>query len=187
MKSSQVAEIGWSRSYLAPSYTGGDKKYAYALEVLSEVLGGGATSRLYKALVIDKKLALSAGASYDPAVRDLATFTLYATPQKDLPLDKFEAALEEVVKQVLADGFTAEEVARAKERMQADAIYARDSLDGPARIVGTALATGRSLDEIENWPEHIGAVTLDEVTAAARLVLHDNIAVTGVLLPEPTS
>jgi len=71
--------------------------------------------------------------------------------------------------------------------MQQQAVYARDSLDGPARIIGAALATGRSLDDVETWPQHIGAVTLDEVNAAARLVIHDEIGVTGVLLAEPTS
>lgn len=82
---------------------------------------------------------------------------------------------------------TAEEVERAKRHMQSQAIYARDSLDGPARIIGSALATGRPLEDVETWPQHIGAVTVDEVNAAARLVLHDETAVTGVLLPEPTS
>jgi zinc protease len=71
--------------------------------------------------------------------------------------------------------------------MVSAAAFARDSLSGPARIVGAALATGRRLDDVENWPERIGAVTLDQVVAAARLVIHDDIAVTGVLSPGPTS
>jgi zinc protease len=71
--------------------------------------------------------------------------------------------------------------------MQSQAVYARDSLDGPARLIGAALVTGRSLDDVETWPQHIGAVTVDQVNAAARLILRDDIAVTGILLPEPTS
>ena len=61
MKSSRVAETSWSRVYLAPSYLAGDYRYAYALQVLAEVLGGGATSQLYKALVIDQGICLSRG------------------------------------------------------------------------------------------------------------------------------
>jgi len=187
MKSDRVAETSWSRTYLAPSYTAGESRYAYPLQVLAEVLGGGATSRLYKALVVDQGLALSAGAFYDPDVRDLANFGFYGAPTKGVPLADFEGALETIVKSALKDGVTAAEVARAKERMQAEAIYARDGLDGPARIVGAALATGRSLEEVESRSERLGAVTVDEVNAAARLVIHDETAVTGVLLPEPTS
>ena len=187
MKSPRAGEPSWTRSYLAPSYNAGDKQYAYALQVLAEALGGGATSRLYHVLVLEKQMALNAGAFYSPSAIDLATFGFYATPRKGLAIAELEAALEAEVKQVLKDGMTAEEVERAKRHMQSQAIYARDSLDGPARIIGSALATGRPLDDVETWPQHIGAVTVDEVNAAARLVLHDETAVTGVLLPEPTS
>lgn len=187
MKSPRAGEPSWSRTFLAPSYTAGEKQYAYALQVLAEVLGGGPTSRLYRTLVLDKSVALGAGAFYNPGALDLATFGFYATPAKNVSIADLEAAFEAEIKKVLKDGVSPEEVERAKKHMQAQAIFARDSLDGPARIIGAALATGRSLDDVETWPKHIGAVTVDEVNAAARLVIHENIAVTGVLLPEPTS
>jgi zinc protease len=187
MRSNRVVEPSWSRSYQAPSYNAGEKRYAYALQVLAEVLGGGPTSRLYRSLVIDKSIALNAGAFYSPGALDLATFGFYASPRKEVPLADFETAIETEIKNVLKDGIPPEEVERAKTRMQAEAVYARDSLDAPARIVGAALATGRSLDEVESWPERIGAVTTEEVIAAARLVIHDETGVTGLLLPQPTS
>ncbi|HYM04458.1 MAG TPA: pitrilysin family protein [Stellaceae bacterium] len=187
LKSPRVGEPSWNRSYLAPSYAAGDKQYAYALQVLAEALGGGATSRLYHHLVLEQNVALSVGASYNPGALDLGTFAFYATPRKGVAIAEVEAAVEAEVKKLLADGLTAEEVARAKQHMQSQAVYSRDSLDGPARIIGAALVTGRSLDDVETWPAHIGAVTVEEVNAAARLVIHDDIAVTGILLPEPTS
>ena len=187
MKSPRAGEPNWTRSYLAPSYTAGDKQYAYALQVLAEALGGGPTSRLYRALVLDKGVALSAGAFYNPGALDLSTFGFYGTPQKGVAIADFEAALEAELKRALTDGIGAEEIERAKQHMQAQAVYARDSLDGPARIIGAALATGRPLDDVETWPQHIGAVTVEQVNAAAKLVIHDDTAVTGVLLPEPTS
>jgi zinc protease len=187
MKSARVGEPSWSRSYLAPSYAGGDKQYAYALQVLAEVVGGGSTARLYRSLVLDKGLALHAGAFYSPSALDFGIFGWYATPQKGVAIADLEAAVEGEVKKVLTDGVTAEEVERAKQRMKSQAVYARDSLEGPARLIGEGLSTGRSLEEIETWPAHIGAVTLDEVNAAARAVIHEDTAVTAVLLPEPTS
>ena len=48
-----------------------------------------------------------------------------------------------------------EEVRRAQQRLQAAAIYARDSLAGPANIVGAALATGQTLDDVAAWPDRI--------------------------------
>jgi zinc protease len=187
MKSARAGQPSWSRFYLAPSYHGGEKQYAYALQVLAEAVGGGATSRLHRALVLDKRVALGAGAFYNPNVVDLTKFGFYATPQKGVGIADLEAALEAEVKAVLKDGLTADEVERAKRHMRQQAVYERDSLDGPARVVSEGLATGRTLEEIETWPQRIGAVTLEEVNAAARLVIHDDTAVTAVLLPEPTS
>ena len=52
MKSARVAQPSWRRLYLAPSYRAGETQHAYALQVLAEILGGGAGSRLYQALVL---------------------------------------------------------------------------------------------------------------------------------------
>jgi zinc protease len=71
--------------------------------------------------------------------------------------------------------------------MQAAAIYSQDSLSGPANIIGTALAIGRSLEDITAWPDKIGAVTPADVLAAARAVLVERNSATGILLPERTS
>jgi zinc protease len=60
-------------------------------------------------------------------------------------------------------------------------------LSGPPNIIGAALAIGQSLDEVEAWPDRIGAVTSAEIDAAARAVLVERNSATGVLLPEPTS
>ena len=68
-----------------------------------------------------------------------------------------------------------------------DAVFARDSLRTGARVLGTALAIGRSIQDVETWPERISAVTLDQVAAAARAVLHDERAVTSILLRKEAS
>jgi zinc protease len=187
MKNPRVTQIQWSRQWLAPSYDRGDTTEAYPLQVLAEVLGGSAASPLYKGLVIDKGLALSAGAYYDPNQFDLTTFGFSATLKDGVTVPDFETAIDGIVKDALAGGITADEVERAKQRMINAAAYSRDSLSGPARIVGTALSLGRTLDEVQSWPDKIAGVTPDQVRAAAKAVIRDDIAVTGVLMPGPTS
>jgi zinc protease len=184
LRSPRVAQANWTRSYLAPSYTGGETRHAYALEVLAQIIGGGATSRLTRALVIEQEVAQSAGAFYDPGPLDLATFGFYAVPRGDHPVAEVEQAVEAEIKALLLKGVTSEEVERAKNRMIAEAVYARDSLSGPANIFGAALVTGRSIEDVESWPARIAAVTVDQVDDAARYVIRDNTAVTGVLLPD---
>ena len=187
MRSARVAQPQWSRSYLAPSYRAGETAQAYPLQVLAEILGGGAASRLHKALVLDRGLALSAGAHYAPSTIDLTIFGLYATPRHEVSLADVEAAIEAELRRLIRDGVEPDEVRRAKERMQAASVYARDSLSGPPNTIGAGLAIGQSLDEIEAWPDRIGAVTPAEVDAAARAVLVERTSATGLLLPEPTS
>jgi zinc protease len=187
MKSARAAQPQWNRSYLAPSYRGGETVQAYPLQVLAELLGGGPGSRLYKTLVLDRGLALSAGAHYSPSTIDLAVFGLYATPKPGVSVAELEAAVDDQLHRLVRGGVDPDEVRRAKERMQAASVYARDSLSGPANIIGTALAIGQSLNEVEAWPDRIGIVTAAEIEAAARAVLVERNSATGVLLPEPTS
>jgi zinc protease len=187
MKSPRAAQPSWRRFYLAPSYRAGATQHVYALQILAEILAGSADSRLHKALVLDKKLALSVGAGYSPSALGLAEFGVYATPKPGVAIADIEAVVEAELHRLLEHGVEAEEVAQAARRMQASAIYSQDSLSGPANIVGTALAIGRSLDEVAAWPDKLGAVTPAEVAAAARAVLVERNSATGILLPERTS
>lgn len=183
MTSARVTNIRWRRSYLAPSYHEADGHPADALTVLAELLGGGESSRLYKSLVIERKLATTVGAGYS-GMRDSGSFILYAEPRPGVGVGEIEAAITAEVASFLKEGAAPEEVTRVEHRLQASAVYSRDSLAGPPRIIGAALAMGRSLAEIEAWPERIVAVTPQQVTDVARAVLKDDTAVTAVLLPE---
>jgi zinc protease len=179
----RVRQPSFGRIYLAPSYNLGESKHAYALQVLSQIMSGGATSRLNKSLVIDQKLADSAGAGYDPLVVDLANFYVYASPRAGVPVEKVEAAMDAEIRKLLDKGVTAEELARAKQRLGDAAIFARDSLSTGARILGRALSVGRKIEDIETWPERISKVTVEQVNAAARHVFVLNNSVTAVLKP----
>ncbi len=201
LKDQRVRQPSWSRTYLAPGYAAStnpgsasvlkeEKILPYALDVLAEILGGGATSRLYRSLVmgqggIEQSVAAAAGAYYDGDRLDGGSFTLYGTPLPGGDLATLETAMTGELRKLLKDGVSDEEVKKAKQRLRAAAIYARDSLFNPGRILGTALTTGRSVADVEAWPDRIAAVTTGEVLAVARAVLRDEISVTGELLPQP--
>jgi zinc protease len=191
LKSPRVQQPAWRRKYLAPSYTRGDTEHAYALQVLAEIIGSGSTSRLYRGLVVDGGIAVSAGAWYDADTLDLATFDFWVSPKPGGESEAAVAAVEEAIDaeiaRVVAHGIEPEELARAKRRMQAAAVYARDGLQTGARVLGTALATGQTIADVEAWPDRIDAVTAAQVQAAAKAVFVPARSVTGVLLPEPTS
>jgi zinc protease len=179
----RVQQPSWSRSYLAPSYTMGATEEAYPLQVLADILGGTSTSRLYRALVIDQKIAASAGAYYRGSVRDNATFSLYASPRPGVSLDEIEAAVEAELAKLAQEPITDEEVARSTRRLVGQAVYARDSLSSAVRSFGVALANGRTVEDVEAWPERIAAVDAAQVNAAAADVLRIERSVTGRLSP----
>ena len=176
------------RSYPAPSYASGDPELTAALDVLSYVLGGGETSRLYRALVVDQKIAAAAGAWYWGDRKDEGTMGLYAIPAGETSPNTIAAAIKAVVDDVVANGITEDELARTKTKLAADAVFARDQQFHLAYTYGTGLMTGQSLDDITTWPNRIAAVSLDDVKTAARTVLGpEAVSVTGILLPEKAS
>ena len=180
-----VGQASWQRHYLAPSHISGKSKYAYALQVLSEILGGGPTSRLYRALLVEQGIATGAGSYYSPGSLGLTTFSLYGSPGNGhMPAD-IETAMEAEITRILADGVTEAEVARAIKTLTDGAVFARDSLRTAPQIFGEALAIGRNIEDVEAWPERIAAVTAEQVLAAARHVFVAKSSVTGELLPAP--
>ena len=183
VRDERVRQAEWSRTHLAPSYNAGESEYAYALQVLADLLGGGSTSRLYRALVIDQKVAVSAGAWYSPTNLYLSQFGLYASPAPGVDLVRLEAAVNTEIAALLDEGVSDDEVTRITARMVRGAIYARESLGTAARIFGAALTSGTSVEDVEAWPARIAAVTATQVIAAARAILIPETSVTGLLLP----
>ena len=170
---------------LAPSWnTIEDRSETYALDVLSQIIGGGSTSTFYRSLVIDRGIAVNAGGWYDGDGRGPGTIGFYISPADGVSLDEAEAALREEIARLLTKGVTEFDVERAIVRLQDAAATARDSLSGPAMTIGRALATGRTLEDVEEWPDRIGAVTTDQVNAAARKYLSAPGEVVSRLLPE---
>ncbi|MEM8589198.1 MAG: pitrilysin family protein [Pseudomonadota bacterium] len=182
-----VTQPQWRRIYRAPSFASADGNEAYALQVMSQVLGGSTTSELYQALVLDQQLATSAGAFYSGDNRDYGQFFVYATPRPETDMAALETAIDDVIAAFLANDIDEDEVAAAQQRLTTAAVYARDGFFEPARIVGAAVANGESLEAIEAWPRRIAEVTADDAIAAARAILTPENGLTGYLLPEPAT
>jgi zinc protease len=181
----RVRQPSMTRLYLAPSYTTATGAEAPALDVLAVVLGGGSTSRLYRALVVEQGVASSAAASYWGSALDPSRFTVYAAPRPDKSLPEVEAAVDAEIRRLIADGVETGELERAKTRLVADTIYDRDNQASLARTFGAALTTGETVESVKTWPDRIKNVTAEDVRAAARAVLDIRHSVTGYLKTSP--
>lgn len=185
MTHERVTQPSWSRQIIAPSYNVGDRTDVHALEIFSQIIGGGSTTKLYRKLVIEDQVAAGFSAGYDTDAISYGSFYVSMTPSPGVSLEQAEAAYEKALAELLANGITEADVTQAKNRFAARLAFAKDSPMSAARAVGASLASGISLEDIENWPEAVNKVTLAQVQAAARRLFADNSSVTGYLLPEP--
>ncbi len=184
VRSTEVRQPSFLRRYEAPNQRTAEAREAQALEVLAAILGSGGTSRLYRELVVRQKLAAGVSTYYDPLARGPATFSIYAIPTPNVGIEAIEAAVDAELEKLVEKGVEEAEVTHAINRLQAAATYARDSLDTGAQTIGAALAAGHKIEDVEQWPERIGAITAKDVHAAAKRVLRIERSVTGHLLPE---
>ncbi len=182
LRDERVAQPYVARSYLAPERNSGDQKEAAALTVLAELLGGsGTTSVLTRALQFDSHVAVYSSAYYTDVSVDPDSFGLVVVPADGVSLADAEAAMDKVIDQFLKDGPKPEDFARIKTQIRASEIYSRDSAGGLARTYGAALATGLTVQDVQDWPTVLQSVTPEDVMAAAHKVLNRNNAVTGWL------
>ena len=121
-------------------------------------LAAAPNSRLYDSLVVEKGIAVSAGAGYSSTALDPTNFTVYGTPKPGVTLRQIESEIDAALAEVADKGVTAQELERAKGRMIADAVYAQDNQSTLARWYGAALATGSTVDDVKGWPDRIKAV-----------------------------
>lgn len=185
LRDATVSQPILMRSYLAPSYREGDSKQVVPLQVLAEILGGGPTSRLYRRLVMDLRVVTGVRFSYDPIALDLSTADLSLSPAPGRDLALTETALDAVLKDLLLNGISEAELARAKKRLVDGAVFARDSVQAPAYLFGMTLAAGGDVSDIEQWPTNVMAVKVADVMAAARFLFGQKGFATGILQPDP--
>ena len=183
LKDQRAGKPMLSRHYLTPSYVTAAPGEAEALDLLMKVVGGGATSRLYKKLVVEEKIAANAGGYYGGAGLDSTKIGVYAVPQDGASLEKVEAAIDAVLEDVKANGITQAEIDRAKAGYVAEYVYENDNQSTMARRYGWGLVVGRTIADIDAWPDRISKVTLDEVKKAAATYLDIRRSVTGTLVP----
>lgn len=175
----------WRRTYRVPSM-GKDYKRALALTVADNIIGGN-TGRIYQSLVVDKKLASSASFYYNGVSVDDGSVSVGVAPIDGVTLSQIDAAVISVLNDVAENGVSVDEVEKAVSKLQDESVYERDSLTGPAMMLGYQLVSGLTLDQAERWVHDLENVTAGDVQKiiADYLVSTSNKyhAVTGHLIP----
>ncbi|MGC2087690.1 MAG: pitrilysin family protein [Bradyrhizobium sp.] len=179
-----VEQPSMRRTYLVPSATTAAPGESAALDVLAQLMGSGSNSYLYRALVVDKPLAVNANASYQGTSLDPTQFSISVAPRPGVEFSQVETVVDRVVAEVAQNPVRAEDLERVKTQLIAEAIYAQDNQATMARWYGGGLTTGLSVEDIRSWPDRIRAVTADQVRAAAQKWLDKKRSVTGYLIKD---
>ena len=180
----RVAQEYVSRSYLAQERDPGDQKTAAALTMLAEILGGGTTSYFAEKLQFDTPIATYSAAFYNGQALDDTTFNVIVVPQPGVALQEAEDAMDAAIASFMKKGVDPDQLDRIKQQIRAEQIYARDDADSVANRYGSALAIGLTVQDVQDWPDVLEAVTAEDIMQAAKDVFNRVASVTGWLMRE---
>ena len=153
-----------------------------ALDVLSEVLGGGKSSKLYRNIKEQKGLAYSISAS-SGGFRDDGIFYITANfiPSS---LEKLEKAIFEEISYIQKYGITDEELQRAKNMIIQNTYYSRESTSNISSELGYIMTLTNSSELYDNYVDGIQKVSAEEVKSAAQKYLGINKSAISIALPK---
>jgi zinc protease len=166
-------------AYRAPNMASED---SYALEVLATVLSGGKSSRIYKSLIDEKRIALSADASYSSLEKYPSLFYLDATALPGKSIDEVEKALYEEVEKMKKEPPDEREVQKAKNQIEAGFLMQQDSLFFQAQVIAMFEMLG-DWKLKDRYFEGIRKVTPQDVQRVAQKYLVEDKRTVGILVP----
>ena len=187
LSDAKVEQPTHQRVYLVPSYRTAEAGDAEALEIAAHLIGGGPTSLLYRKLVMEDRVAVSAGSYFYGTALDDSGFYVWTVPSPEATLEQLDAAVEAIIGQMAREPVAEEDLARAKTRLIADAVYAQDNQSMLARWYGAALTTGETVEAVQTWPDRIDSVTAEDVRTVIGKWLTRKRCVTAYLMPEEES
>ena len=183
LKDARAGNASVRRYYLAPAIGKAEPSEAEALYLLMKIAGIGGTSRLYQKLVVQDRLASSAGGWYSGLSLDSGSIGVYGVAAEGVSLQTVESAIDHVLQDLRENGVTEAELERAKSQFIAEFVYESDSQQTLARRYGAGLALGLTVAQIDAWPAAIAKVTAADVKQVAMKYLDARASVTGTLVP----
>jgi zinc protease len=155
---------------------------SYALDLLSVVLAGGRSSRLYHDLVYQKRLARSVDADYHGLSIDPSVFSLTAQLMPGKEPAELEREMDRLLEQIKSELISERELEKAKNQIEAAFVFGQDSIFGQAMKIGSYEAVGdwRLMD---SYLDGIRKVTREDIQRVARQYLDRDRRTVGVLMP----
>ncbi len=143
-----------------------------ALELLGAILSEGRTSRFYRKLIEEERIALQISAFPGfPGSKHPSLFVIYAVPNQGVETARLEEAILQEIERIKEGDIGQEELERAVTNRRADLIRSLNSNHG------LALALAQTHARLGDWRhyftfiEQLGEVTLEDLQRVARTYL----------------
>lgn len=155
---------------------------SYALDVLSMIFSGGKSSRLYRSLVYEQKIAINVSADYSGFKRDPYLFFFSATASPGIDINNIERAIYAQIDKIITDLPSEREIQKAKNQIESSFIMGQDSIYLQAMKYGIFEMLG-DWRLVERYLEGIKKVTPTDVVRVAKKYFKEQNRTVGVLIP----
>lgn len=168
--------------YKVPNFRSDD---SYALTLLESILSHGKSSRLYRSLVYEQKLAQAVGAEYSLLQADPDLFYFFAVVAPGQATEQVERAMYAEIQKLQQAPPSEQELERAKNQVEAAYIFGQDSNFRQAMLLGQAETTGAGWRHVEQFVNKLRGVTAADVQRVAQKYLTEDGRTVGILIPTP--
>jgi zinc protease len=165
--------------YHAPNLKSPDN---YALDVLSVVLAGGRSSRLYHELVYQKRIARSIDADYSGVSLDPAGLTITAQLMPGKEPGEIEREIDGLLEKIKSQSIGERELQKAKNQIEAAFVFGQDSIFGEAMKIGYYEIAG-GWRQLDGYLDGIRKVSREDIRRVAKQYLDRDKRTVGVLMP----
>jgi zinc protease len=165
--------------YHAPNLKSPDH---YALDLLSVILAGGRSSKLYHELVYQKRIARSVDADYSGVSVDPTGFTLTAQLMPGKEPGEIEREIDALLERVKSQLVSERELQKAKNQIEAAFVFGQDSIFGQAMKLGYYEVAG-GWRQLDSYLDGIRKVSREDIRQVAKQYLDRDKRTVGVLIP----
>ena len=167
-------------AYRTPSFKERD---SYVLSMISTYLSDGKTSKLYKKIVDDKKMALQVGA-INLSQEDYGTYILYGLPLGDVSLNDLVAEMDEEILKLKNNLISERDYQKIQNKFENNFVSSNSSFEGIANSLARYYMLYGDVNLINNEIDIYRSITREEIQSVANKYLNADQRLLLEYLPE---
>ncbi|MEE9350313.1 MAG: pitrilysin family protein [Flavobacteriaceae bacterium] len=157
-------------AYRTPSMKTRDSR---VLDIISTILSDGKSSRLYKKMVDDKKIALQVGA-FNVSQEDYGMYVIYGLPLGENTTESLLENIDEEIVRLQTELISEKELQKIRNKFENNSVSANSSVEGIANSLAKYYMLYGDINLINNEIDIYNSITREEIKAVANKYLKSN-------------